>query len=58
MAEEAIDDGAAVDAPKRSSKRLIIVGLAALLLMVGTAAALYFSGIASTLLGKGEEQQT
>jgi flagellar FliL protein len=58
MAEEAIDEGAVVDAPKRSNKRLIIVGLAALLLMVGTAAALYFSGIASTLLGKGEEQQT
>ncbi|HEV2674077.1 MAG TPA: flagellar basal body-associated FliL family protein [Aliidongia sp.] len=55
MAEEAIDDGAA-GGRKRGSKRLIIVGLAALLLMVGTAAALYFSGIASTLLGKGEEK--
>ena len=58
MAEQAVDEGAVAEEPKRSSKRLIIVGLAALLLMIGTAAALYFSGIASTLLGKGAEQQT
>ena len=55
MADEAVEDVAA-GGGRRGSKRLIILGLLAVLLMVGTAAGLYFSGIASTLLGKGEQK--